>query len=129
MTKEVINVQKLGAPNFIDLSTFDRLWLPGYGNSASEEEIIPETLKLYRYRMCMSGCNHCRIQHSFKNNNCWRTQNPYQTDIPYKQGYAHFFSQTEYTPYLKHYNHNYRCISTRKTNSKIYISTFSIVRS
>lgn len=122
-----INVQTLSVPHFIDLRTFDRLWLPGYDTADFLSGPIPSTLKIYRYQVTMTGCNHCRVQHSFKTQKCWRTQNPYQTDIPYRDGYADFFTQDECTPYLRVRNRNYKCIKTSKTNNKVKISTFVLV--
>ena len=124
---EIINVQNLPAPMFIDMRTFDRLWLIGYDTPDNRWDTIPDTIKVYRYQVCMSGCNKCRVQHSTKSKECWRSQNPYQTDIPYQPGYAHFYSQECVTPYLQVFNHNYKCIMTKPTKSKVKISTFQLI--
>ena len=50
---EIINVQKLPAPMFIDMRTFDRLWLIGYDTPDNSWDTIPDTIKVYRYQVCV----------------------------------------------------------------------------
>lgn len=117
-----INAQKLSAPEFIDLRTFDRLWLYGYDyNNPSP----PQTLDVLRYQVMEQGCNRCRqIGHRSSNTECWRTQNPVGMDIPYEDGYAPFYSQDNITEHLVIKGYRYKCVLTDNTKSSLMYSVF-----